>query len=1026
MLQTIRSILLALSLLCLLQPASHAADSTLNRRISDYVEKSMQEAHIPGLSLVLVSEGRARIYCYGRADLQTGQAVNPATLFQLGSCSKAFTALALLRLEQQGKVKPDEPVSAYIPWLRFIYKQQQVPVTINQLLHHSSGIPWTSISKIPEDSSPAALENTIRLLNGQLLSNAPGHTYEYATVNYDILALVIQYVSHQRFETYVQQQVLAPLSLSGTNIGIPQSGYPVATGYKMGFFRPQAFSAPVFAGNNAAGYIISNATDIAQWLLFQMGLKPDSLYSLAQTSHQRDESVPLHNMSSYAMGWDVSLDGTGEISHSGLNPNFTSYIGFRPGNKTGVAILVNSNSHFTSIIGANVLKMLSGNVLVREFDTDDNSDRVFTMITLLMSVYSLVVIALMITMLVDIARKKRVYQKLSPARLGNFLLAVLAIVPLLYGMYLLPHAMGAFSWKAALVWLPESLVAAVALVLLAIALSYAAYFTGLVFPQPHAFKKMAPRILLMSIVSGVANMLLIILISSSLSSNVPLKYLLFYYVLMFSVYFLGRRFVQISLIKFSRGIVYQLRLKLFDKIFATSYQKFEKIDIGRIYTALNEDVGTIGESTNMTVTLITSVFTAVGAFLYLASIAFWATVLTLLLIGTLSGIYYFVSRSTNIYFEQARDTRNVFVRLTSGMIEGFKELSMHRNKKLAYKQDISDAANEYKERISKALIRFVNASLTGESLLIVLLGAVAFAIPKAFPGIQPAKLMSFVIVLLYLIGPINSILSSVPAVLQLKIAWKRIQQFLKEIPANLELQELAPPPVSVVESLEVCAVRFRHETLNGQAGFGIGPVELKVRRGEILFIIGGNGSGKTTLAKLLTGLYTPDEGFVKINGKVVEAGRLSEYYSAVFSPFCLFEKLYNIDCESKSEVIKKYLKLLDLDEKVTIRDNRYSTIKLSGGQRKRLALLQCYLEDSPVYLFDEWAADQDPGYRHFFYRTLLPDMKKAGKIVIAITHDDHYFDVADKVLKMNHGKLETYITNKLNDTTVYEISQNFN
>jgi putative pyoverdin transport system ATP-binding/permease protein len=145
-----------------------------------------------------------------------------------------------------------------------------------------------------------------------------------------------------------------------------------------------------------------------------------------------------------------------------------------------------------------------------------------------------------------------------------------------------------------------------------------------------------------------------------------------------------------------------------------------------------------------------------------------------------------------------------------------------------------------------------------------------------------------------------------------------------------------------------------------------------------------------------------------INEKVLKGSQLGEYFSVIFSPLYLFKKLYNIDSKGKSKEVEKYLQLLDLKEKVKIIENEYNSIDLSGGQRKRLALLQCYLEDSPIYLFDEWAADQDPGYRKFFYRTLLPEMKKLGKIVIAITHDDHYFDIADKILKMNQGKLESY------------------
>jgi ABC-type siderophore export system fused ATPase/permease subunit len=200
---------------------------------------------------------------------------------------------------------------------------------------------------------------------------------------------------------------------------------------------------------------------------------------------------------------------------------------------------------------------------------------------------------------------------------------------------------------------------------------------------------------------------------------------------------------------------------------------------------------------------------------------------------------------------------------------------------------------------------------------------------------------------------------------------------------------------------------FKYESENEEEPFTIGPLDFEAKRGEITFIIGGNGSGKTTLAKLLTGLYIPEEGYIQIEGKEIEKNQLGEYFSTVFSGFHLFEKLYDVDISKKEKVVDNYIKLLRLQDKVEIKENSFSTIDLSGGQRKRLALLQCYLEDAPIYLFDEVAADQDPEFRKFFYRNLLMRMKEEGKIVIAITHDDHYFDVADRIIKMDMGKIET-------------------
>ena len=983
-------------------------DIELSKGTEKEIRELMTDGKIPGLSLIMIRDGRLEIKSYGYADIAQKRPVTPSTLFQLGSCSKAFTALAVQRLVQRDSLRLNAYVSDYLPWWTATYKDSLVKITLLQLLHHTSGIPWQTISSIPETDDPDALEQTVRKITGVRLKELPGKKYEYATVNYDILALIIQKVTHQPFETYLQQYVIDALQLTHTTIGSPYDSSLMAAGYKIGLFRPRKYQAPVYKGNNAAGYVISDAEDMARWLKFQMGESSSSLYELAKHTQQRDETVPLHGMSSYAMGWDVSLSGNGEIHHDGLNPNFTTYIAFQPDKRTGVAVLANSNSNFTHLIGDKILKLLTGEEQLQKSDPGDGNDKAFSLISMIIAAYVLTLMVFLFRMTRDIIRRKREYSGRLAVQLRKWTWALLMVFPFLYGIYILPAAIAGFTWNSIFVWTPVSFEILCISMLAAIAISYLLYLISLLFPEKDPFKRIAPRILLISILSGVSNMILILLVTSALNTDIKLKYLVFYYVLALSLYLLGTRFVQVNLIKFTRGLIYDLRIRLIERIFSTSYQKFEKMDRGRVYTALNGDVETLGGSADQFIALTTNVFTAAGAFIYLASIAFWTAILTIALILIITVIYFLVSRSTRIYFQQARDTQNVFMRLVNGMIDGFKEISLHRNKKMEYKEDIASTAREYKEKISTAGIHFANAFLVGESSLIFLLGMVVFAIPELFPDIHDYTIMSFVIVVLYLIGPVNAILRSVPAIMQLRIAWNRLQQFSKEIPANLPPGIKQPPIDTNVDSIRAENVSFQYTAESEQHGFGIGPVILEVKSGEILFIIGGNGSGKTTFAKLLTGLYKPDEGRFLVNNKVVESAQLSEYFSTVFTPAYLFEKLYNIDVKEKTEDVKKYLDLLDLTGKVTISENKYSTINLSGGQRKRLALLQCYLEDSPIYLFDEWAADQDPGYRNFFYRTLLPEMKKRGKIIIAITHDDHYFDVADKVLKMKDGKLEPY------------------
>jgi putative pyoverdin transport system ATP-binding/permease protein len=183
---------------------------------------------------------------------------------------------------------------------------------------------------------------------------------------------------------------------------------------------------------------------------------------------------------------------------------------------------------------------------------------------------------------------------------------------------------------------------------------------------------------------------------------------------------------------------------------------------------------------------------------------------------------------------------------------------------------------------------------------------------------------------------------------------------------------------------------------------------LTIRRGEMVFIIGGNGSGKTTLGKLLAGLYAPEDGQICLDGQPLAGHQREGYrqlFTAVFDDAAVFDSLWGLEADDLDRRAGEYLCQLQLDKVVTVRDGTFSSTQLSRGQRKRLALLTAYLEDRPVYLFDEWAADQDPTFRRVFYLRLLPELKRLGKTVIAITHDDRYFDSADRVIKLEEGKI---------------------
>lgn len=975
--------------------------------IETKAQEFMKEGKIPGMSLVIVRGNKQYLRSFGYADSEKKIPVTTKTLFELGSCSKAFTALAILKLEIEGRLNLDDYVSDYLPWFRVTYKNVPQKITLQQLMHHTSGIPWQTISKIPQSDGESALTQTIRAIVGTELNHPPGKEFEYATVNYDILGAIIEKVSGLSFERYTQANILGPLNMYNTRIGRNADQSNLATGYKIGFFAPRAYDAPVYRGNNPSAYVISDAEDMLIWLKLQMGIIKSDLGNLVRKAQMRDTTVGprRYDLSSYAMGWNVSLRGDGEIYHAGLNPNFSAFVAFRPEQKLGVVVLANSNSSALLRIGEYVL---TGETL--DFGPDHSLDKAFSVLSFIFAAYLFSVVVYFISIVVEILRRRRRLEPLSGDKVGKLLLPALIMAPFFYGIFLLPKAMAGFSWEAAIVWTPISFTVLMILVLTSVILSYFTYLFSLFFPQSDKYKKSAPLLIVLSLLSGISNMILILIITSSINRSGDLKYVLYYFGLTFLVYILGRQFVQTKLIHITTDIIYDLRINLIEKILSTSYDKFEKINRGRVYATLNDDTGTIGNAAGVIVSLITSVITVVVAFLYLATIAFWATILTIFMILTITTIYYLVDRRVKVLFEEARDTRNVYMDQINSLINGFKELSIHYNKKIEYKKDLEETSATFRQKSNAARIRLVNAFLVGESLLIIVLALVAFAIPNMFPELPSYTLWSFVIVLLYLIGPINAILGSAPAFMQLRIAWTRIQQFLREIPANLDLQHMAHLPLPtnrLVHSLEVRDLFFHYKNdHNGNGNFSVGPVDFEVHQGEILFIVGGNGSGKTTLAKIITGLYPPDGGSIKINGKSVSMPLLGEYFTTVYNPYHLFSKLYEIDVTKNEQAIADLLRLLDLTDKVTMQGKSYSTIDLSGGQRKRLALLQCYLEDRPIFLFDELAADQDPQFRRFFYRDLLMTMKQMGKIVIAITHDDHYFDVSDKIIKMDLGKID--------------------
>ncbi|HUR59756.1 MAG TPA: cyclic peptide export ABC transporter, partial [Opitutaceae bacterium] len=318
----------------------------------------------------------------------------------------------------------------------------------------------------------------------------------------------------------------------------------------------------------------------------------------------------------------------------------------------------------------------------------------------------------------------------------------------------------------------------------------------------------------------------------------------------------------------------------------------------------------------------------------------------------------------------------------------------------------------YKKHAIAAEYRFILAHNWSHLLFFTLIGSILFILPKV-EHVSPAALTGYIVATLYLMGPLSGVLGSLSLFGRASAALRKIEQlgFTLAEKAGDDCPIARKTEIPAFKRLELFDITRSYHREKEDDRFTLGPIRLTFRPGEIVYLVGGNGSGKSTLAKVITGLYPPEKGQIKVDGRVITERDRDDYrqlFSVVFADFYLFENLLGASGGDLDRQARAYLELLHLQHKVKVKDGVLSTTDLSQGQRKRIALLNAYLEDRPFYLFDEWASDQDPVFKEVFYTQLLPELKKRNKTVLVITHDDHYFHLADRIIKLDYGKVDTF------------------
>jgi putative ATP-binding cassette transporter len=485
------------------------------------------------------------------------------------------------------------------------------------------------------------------------------------------------------------------------------------------------------------------------------------------------------------------------------------------------------------------------------------------------------------------------------------------------------------------------------------------------------------------------------------------------FMLVFGMYWIGYGVLAVvssfTVSKLSQGIIHKLRMQLSDKILNAEYQSIET-NQQKIFPILTEDIKTISNGIDRLPSVTTGLATVIGILSYMV---WYSPILTLSVIGLFAIVFIITKLSlplTRKYQEKSRILWNDIFKLFEGLVYGIKELSLNKDFKKSYLNDVIEPTS--RKQNSYMIKESVVVAVTSKSGdMVLLLGMAALIVVIFKTGFVEAQVFgNYLTLVLFTIAPLSTVTGWFSNMKRIEVALEQIAIIgvdLEETKASEDIKLLASSNVNA-PIVELKGVKHEYYNPDEDEHFELGPIDLKIEQGELIFLLGGKGSGKTTLAKILLGLYAAKDGKIFFQGEEVLDGFKEDFrskFSATFVDSYLFENLTHLGEENILARGQELLKTLELTKKVKIENMKFSTLRLSEGQKKRLGLLNAILEDKEIYLFDEWAANQDPHFKKIFYEIILQDLKKAGKTIIVISHDEQYFESGDRVIKLMEGKL---------------------
>jgi putative pyoverdin transport system ATP-binding/permease protein len=520
------------------------------------------------------------------------------------------------------------------------------------------------------------------------------------------------------------------------------------------------------------------------------------------------------------------------------------------------------------------------------------------------------------------------------------------------------------------------------------------------------------RLIIMSVLGGASNSAMLAAINSGAQAGSSGRVSLSaagLFIISLIIFIKAQHFILISATAEIEAIIHKLRLRLMELVRHSELVPLEAIGRAAIEAAITKETALLTQAATSLAFAGQGVVLVFFVTLYVAYLSPLAFALSAAIVSVATALFHAKSHELATGAREASKWENrLFDRLTD-LLDGVKEVKLNR----ARGDDLFDDSVEVSR--NAANIKIKNKSETfkrmviANSSLYIVLGAIVFVVPT-LSDMQGGGITKTTTALIFVVGACFGIVQMIPILAGANSAAANIERLEARLRVNADVSEVdTSEPSKRFGKIEMRNIIFRYLDKSSEAVFQVGPVDFTLRSGELVFIAGGNGSGKSTFLKLLASLYEPDSGEITFDGVRVGDGTREAYrtlIAAIFSDYHLFQRLYGIPDPDPAE-IDLLLTKFQLFDKTRITDGEFSSLDLSGGQRRRLALVVSLLEKRPILLLDEWTAEQDPEFRRKFYDDVLPALSLAGVTVVMVTHDDRYLNeltLPARRLRMDEGR----------------------